>query len=123
MVDCICDNGLMYGPLWINNGHTTEKTNMAKADGKRGGPSREERIKNLRQELGSEGIAAATKLHTQDIDVIRLAFYTHPERNTTGGGLGKRIEDVLSVLPAAEANSMRAQLTAAKAKLTKAKAK
>ena len=92
---------------------------MAKADGKRGGPSREERIKNLRSELGPDGIAAAQRLTAQPIDVIRLAFYTHPNRNTVGGGLGKRMEEIIANLPAGERDAMRASLTAAKAKVAK----
>ena len=95
---------------------------MAKADGKRGGPSRDERISNLRKELGQEGVAAATALAARtQIGILRFALWTHPQRATVVGGLGSRIENMLAAMPKGEADEMRAKFLAAKAKLAKSK--
>lgn len=79
----------------------------------RGGGSLDSQVAKLRDSVGAKGIRAANSLIAeQPSDVIRLAFKMLPRRSANG--LGKRIETLLSNVPAGQRDDMRATLLAAK---------
>lgn len=81
------------------------------------GLNRDDRIKQLQETIGPDGVKAAKQLHSIDLDIIRFAFFTHPQRQSESKGFGKRLETILARLPKDEAESIRASLIAAKSRI------
>lgn len=93
----------------------------AKATG-RGGGTREDQIKRLRQSIGAKGEAEAKKIiEMYDADVIRYAAKTdNRKKPATSGGLGSRLEALLAAISdPAERERTRETLTAAKREAAK----